>query len=251
MKGTESFVLTVVEHLLQSKVQHAMDLLLPWLAAQGPSGLHSLLAACPQWGLERLTVLLSDVIETYPRRLVASPALICVHPAECVARVKAGSFFTHEPYPSDKDAFRLRGPADFACDEASDSGLRFLGWLPATDTYPFARSELVRTHEVVIPWGRVATVVAVFEWETQNDEAVPSVCPTWWPQFFVQTDCLATITAPRMLGYAKAAEYARAMQATSDHALLHYFLAVEEQSQAQRDGDAFRRDCEIHFPQRR
>src|SRR5690606_22795325 len=133
---------------------------------------------------------------------------------------------------------------------APGQGLRFLGWLPGADTYPFARIELDTTQGLAVPWGQITAAVAVFEQEWQYGEVAPSVVPAWWPRLFAGTACCARITSAGVFGYAKATEYARAMLDGTGKAAssVVYFLTIEEQQQAQRKGEVFRSDCRLNLP---
>ena len=186
--------LLVLNALLERRVDHAIALLRPWLFGHGVLGARALLAQCPPWGRERLALLLTDMLETWPHRLIASPALIQARPGPCSALCELGGQ-TPVPCPAEQRMFRLKGPEHVCGLEDAGPGLRFLGWVRSGTAPSLVRDQLSRRAGLSVPWERSVSVLAVFEvtdWDAQEDSgflqawykaiAAGGVQPAVWPR---------------------------------------------------------------------
>ncbi len=251
MNMTANTIVSVLSELLrEGKIQQAIDLLAPWLDEHGSMGLAVLLTLIPRRALHQSILLLRDLIDGYPRQLIASPTLLCVHPDECY---RGGHVFTQEPYPGTSDAFVLPGKRPHMVEPAD--GLTFLGWVSVSEISPNIGQEIAQAPEVRIPWGSISAAVGIFERDPLDDGPVPEVPSEWWGDLFRGLDCCAALASPVMLPYAEAVEYARRMWVSSKprgwtiHEPPCYFLHYEDQARAHEDGLRFRRDCERNFPE--
>ena len=186
--------LLVLNALLERRVDHAIALLRPWLFDHGVRGARSLLAQCPPWGRERLALLLTDMLETWPHRLLASPALIQARPSPCSALCELGGD-TPMPCPAEQRMFRLKGPEHVCGLENAGPGRRFLGWVRSGTAPSLVRDQLSRRAGLSVPWERPVSVLAVFEvtdWDAQEDSGFLQAWyqavgggraqPTAWPR---------------------------------------------------------------------
>lgn len=202
------FTLTKQPPRFPVRFNHAIALLRPWLFSHGVRGAQALLAQCPPWGHERLALLLIDMLETWPHRLIASPALIQVRPGPCMALCELGGQ-TPLPCPAEQRIFRLKGP-EYVCGlEDAGPSLRFLGWVRSITAPSLVRDQLSRRSGLSMPWERTVSVLAVFEvtdWDAQENsdflqawyKAVASggIQPTAWPRCGPQDNAVACNQMP-------------------------------------------------------
>ena len=200
--------LLVLNALLERRVDHAIALLRPWLFDHGVRGARSLLAQCPPWGRERLALLLTDMLETWPHRLLASPALIQARPRPCSALCELGGD-TPMPCPAEQRMFRLKDPERVCGLEDAGPGLRFLGWVRSGTAPSLVRDQLSRRAGLSVPWERPVSVLAVFEvtdWDAQEDSGFLQAWyqavgggraqPTAWPRSGSQDNEVSLMPKP-------------------------------------------------------
>lgn len=254
LSQAQELVSTIIPQLKRGEILPAIKVIAPWLSEMRAAGMSMLLEFCPQDDLPRMVALLRDLVDDYPKRLMAVPVLICARPDGSYPDSTQFS----ATYPPNTETFFL--PCEGPEGQEPGDEISFLGWVNPTTTSPIPRRELLEEPRLGIQWGMIAATVALFEWsDSPWGDQTPTLDGMWLAQLMAGTGIDLCMTTLEASDFPTAAETARVMLAASnpsrskaaDPADSCFFLTEVEYKKAKMEGARFGRICDRDCPEHR